>query len=211
MTGHKRKLATALVCGAAAICPACSSPAPPRQQQETTSPKTAPVRIVQFYSSLAAVPRGRSLLLCYGVESAASVRIEPTVGQVSPSPNRCIEVSPGRDTKYTLTATGADGSTAAAEVPVRVLPPAPTPEQTPAAEEMIHMFLATATEVDAGQAATVCYDVRGADALSLEPGNQPASPGKRCLVVRPQRTTTYKLTARGGATTETRELTIRVR
>ena len=50
-------------------------------------------------------------MICYGVLNAKAVRIEPRVEGVSPSLNRCVEVSAEKETRYTLTAEGADGRT----------------------------------------------------------------------------------------------------
>jgi hypothetical protein len=67
------------------------------------------VKILQFYASDAAVTEGNKSLICYGVLNARTVQIEPLKDAVSPSLNRCVEISPARDTRYTLTAEGSDG------------------------------------------------------------------------------------------------------
>ncbi len=187
----------------------CSSP-PPRQA--ALQPEA--VKITHFYASPAVVEHGDKVLLCYGVEHAASVRLEPPVAELSPSPTRCVEVRPVANAQYTLVAKGADGSevTAAAQVKVtaRSRAAAPAPAAEPAG--MIHTFLATAGEVARGQPLTVCYDVRGAESVSLQPAPpQPLSPGRQCVVVRPEQTTEYTLTARGGRKTETQRVTVRVK
>ncbi|HLK69594.1 MAG TPA: hypothetical protein VKU19_39465 [Bryobacteraceae bacterium] len=69
------------------------------------------LKIVQFYARDANVTEGAQSVICYGVVNAKSVRIEPPVDGVQVSPNRCVEVAPEHDTKYTLTAEGADGRT----------------------------------------------------------------------------------------------------
>lgn len=70
--------------------------------------KTKGLRILHFYAAPAAVHRGEEISLCYGVAQAARVRIEAEPGGllhgVWPSFNRCVIVSPKRDTKYTLVA-----------------------------------------------------------------------------------------------------------
>jgi hypothetical protein len=73
-----------------------------------TKPSTG-VRILHFYSSRGALKRGEKAILCYGVENARSVRIEPGLGDLSPSRNRCLDIVPKKDTKYTLTAEDVDG------------------------------------------------------------------------------------------------------
>jgi hypothetical protein len=68
------------------------------------------VRIVQFYAREAVVTEGGSTVICYGVMNAKAVRIEPPVADIWPSLNHCIDVRPARETRYTLTAQGADGT-----------------------------------------------------------------------------------------------------
>lgn len=69
------------------------------------------VKILQFYARDGVLTEGEKSVLCYGVLNARSVRIEPAVEGVTPSLNRCVEVSPDRETRYTLTAEGHDGRT----------------------------------------------------------------------------------------------------
>jgi hypothetical protein len=192
----------------AVLLSGCSSP-PPAKEAAAPPPKP---KIVHFYAGAAAVERGQAGLLCYGVEGATSVRLDPPAGELSPSPNRCIEVKPERDTTYTLTATGADGSTATQTVKLGVVAPSRAAKPaTGGPGRMISTFVATPTEVAAGQPVTVCYEVNGADSVKLEPSPQPPKPGKQCISVKPERTTTYKLSASGGGRTEVADLTIRVR
>jgi hypothetical protein len=72
------------------------------------------VRILQFYARDGELVEGRSTVLCYGVVNATSVRIDPPVEGVSPALNRCVEVAPLQDTRYTLTA-GDEGGRSASE------------------------------------------------------------------------------------------------
>ncbi len=201
-----------LVVAAAAALIGCGSQ-PAKQQAQTAPPE--PVKISFFYAGAAAVERGDSVSLCYGVENAAGVRIEPPVEGVSPSPNRCVPVTPARNAEYKLVATGRDGKEASQVVSVRVLPKsarkAPQPQAASDDSGLITAFAATATQVSAGQPVTICFDARRAESIRLEPA--PAvmpSGGKGCVAVRPQRTTTYKLTAGGGGHTETRQVTITI-
>ncbi len=185
----------------------CSTPEP---QPKAEPPKPALAKIGHFYASPAVVERGARALLCYGVEAAASVRIEPSVEKLSPSPNRCFEAFPERDTAYRLTAVGFNGDEVTAGAQVRVVPRRVRVQNKQATAEIIGEFLATSMEIQRGQPVTICYDAGAAESLSLEPGNQPVAPGKKCVSVRPDRTTTYKLTAQANGRTEVRELTIKV-
>src|SRR5207245_765395 len=78
------------------------------------------LKILNFYATPGAIPRGQKGLICYGVSNAKSVRIDPGVEPLAPSISRCIEIRPAADTKYTLTAEDASGHRAAMSVLVRV-------------------------------------------------------------------------------------------
>lgn len=67
------------------------------------------VKIVQFYARDGIVIEGNSTVVCYGVLNAKSVQISPAVADVWPAVNRCVDIHPTRETRYTLTAEGADG------------------------------------------------------------------------------------------------------
>ena len=74
--------------------------------------RVGPVRILQFYASVGAITMGEKALLCYGVENAKSVRISPTISEVYPSLNHCVEIVPQHTTHYTILAEGFDGRVA---------------------------------------------------------------------------------------------------
>jgi hypothetical protein len=76
--------------------------------------------ILQFYASPGMIRRGESALLCYGVSNTKSVKIEPPAGPVWPAQSRCVEVSPRRDTTYTLTAENAAGKQISKSVTLKV-------------------------------------------------------------------------------------------
>jgi hypothetical protein len=91
---------------------------PPDEFNQTYN--SGQLKILSFYSTPGIVRRGDKALLCYGVVEAKTVRIEPKVDGVWPSVSRCVEVSPGRNTRYTLTAGDAQGHTATESILVRV-------------------------------------------------------------------------------------------
>jgi len=66
--------------------------------------------ILAFYAP-GIIRRGESGDLCYGVSNAKTVRIDPPVGETWPSFSRCLQVSPKKDTTYTLTAEDGKGNT----------------------------------------------------------------------------------------------------
>jgi hypothetical protein len=77
-------------------------------------------KIIAFYVSPVAIRRGETVTMCYGVSNAKSVQIDPPVGNTWPSVNRCMEVTPKKTTKYTLTTDDGKGDSKSAEVTVVV-------------------------------------------------------------------------------------------
>ncbi|HBY59685.1 MAG TPA: hypothetical protein DEH78_07665 [Solibacterales bacterium] len=200
----------------AAVVLAAGCSAPPREAAPAKS-TPGPPHITQFYASPGVIANGESALLCYGVEAAASVRLEPPVEKVTPLAYRCFHVSPKASTTYKLVARGPGGDEVSqtAEVVVRgsaAPAPAPAPAAADAGPEIL-LFLAAQNEVPAGMPVTLCYGVRGASAVRLEPepGEVKVSE-KTCLCVKPAALTTYRLTATdSGGRKSTQELTIRTR
>lgn len=78
--------------------------------------------ILQFYASPGVIRRGESVLLCYGVSNALTVRLEPYPEPLRPSLSHCVRVAPAEDTTYTLTIQDDKGNTKSESVTVRVLP-----------------------------------------------------------------------------------------
>jgi len=58
--------------------------------------------ILHFYASPGVIRRGQTAQLCYGVSGAKTVRLEPQPNAVWPSFSRCVDVSPSKDTSYTV-------------------------------------------------------------------------------------------------------------
>ncbi|HTM47781.1 MAG TPA: hypothetical protein VL285_03830 [Bryobacteraceae bacterium] len=78
------------------------------------------LKILHFYVTPGVIRKGQKALMCYGVANARSVKIEPGVERLVPSINRCLEIAPAADTRYTLTAEDESGSKAEVGVDVRV-------------------------------------------------------------------------------------------
>ncbi len=91
----------------------------PESQQLSDRYGDGSATVLLFYAT-AAIKRGQTGKLCYGVASAESVRIEPPVGEIWPSGSRCVDISPEKDTVYRLFAEDADGNVATAETFVNV-------------------------------------------------------------------------------------------
>ena len=60
----------------------------------------APARITQFRVTPAFIPKGISGKLCYGVENATKIELNPPVEDLRPSLERCIDISPAQATTY---------------------------------------------------------------------------------------------------------------
>lgn len=178
---------------------------PPRAE----SKPAAVVKILQFYASSGLVEKGKPVTVCYGVENAKSVRVEPPVEELKPALNRCFQVTPTRETTYTLVAEGFDGKTISESFTIKVVAGTSAFRQPP----MIRFFGTSAPEIVHGQSATLCYRVEKAVAVSLKPNVQPLEPSEKfCFSVSPSGTTTYILTATGpDGKTESQQLTITVR
>src|ERR1044071_7930283 len=166
---------------AALALTACSDQPRPQAEKKSTPD---PVHILQFYASHSIARAGENVLVCYGVENAASVSIDPPVEELSPSFNRCIAVPAKQTTKYTLRATGKDGSVATKEISVIVEKGAKTPVQK-GTGELISFFVGSTQQSAPGQPVTLCYQVRGVSSLSLtpDPGARLSTP-KGCVMVK---------------------------
>ncbi len=78
------------------------------------------VKILQFYAARGEIRKGDRVIVCYGVENAKALRLDPAIEEVEPSPVRCFNAFPKRTTTFKLTATGKDGREVSASFTVRV-------------------------------------------------------------------------------------------
>lgn len=76
--------------------------------------------IRSLYLSPPAVYTGESSQLCYDVTNAKTVTLDPPVAEVWPSHTRCLDVSPKKTTKYTLTITDGKGRSTSQSVELKV-------------------------------------------------------------------------------------------
>jgi hypothetical protein len=76
--------------------------------------------ILAFGATPAVISPGEESQLCYSVSNAKSVKLDPPVGDVWPSNERCISVSPHKTTTYTLTIADAAGRTKSAATRLEV-------------------------------------------------------------------------------------------
>jgi hypothetical protein len=80
------------------------------------------LKILDFYAGPPTVRLGQKSLICYGVNAAESVRLDPPVEQLHPAVSHCFEVAPRRDTEYKLTVADRAGHTLTQSLAVHVTP-----------------------------------------------------------------------------------------
>jgi hypothetical protein len=166
------------LCLCAALLTSCSGRG--GKEEAAAKPETT-----QFYANPARIPKGDNALLCYGVESAASVRIEPPVETLNPALARCFEVSPRETTTYKLIADGRSGGVAEQSVTVDVGGSRP----------VLFNLSVNAPKVKPGQLVSFCFQSRNATSVTGTPGKfqHGGKVNKDCLVDQPSRTTTYEI------------------
>ncbi len=188
-----------------AVLMTCGEPAEKPRAPGPTA-ESNKVKITRFYASSGVVARGEEVTICYGVENAEEVRLDPPIREVRPTFNRCFSIAPDRTRIYRLTATGPGGEDSA-EFAIQVV----APEAAPAAS-LIPLFLANQNEVAKGQPVTLCYSVEGAEAVRIDPPVRELEPTSRCFTVTPEATTRYTLKATGpGGRSESKSLVVTVR
>lgn len=178
------------------------SPAPKAPPQAKSS--QAEAKILNFYASPASIHKGEDTMLCYGVEGAGWVKLDPPVESLSPAFSRCFQVKPETTTEYTLSIEGASQ-----KVQVEVLPALPPP---PEPDRLIRYFVAAPREASPGQQITLCYGVKDTKSITLTPSSQNYPPSEKlCVTETVQKTTTFRLTAIGNdGSMATRTVTVNV-
>ncbi len=73
-----------------------------------------------LYVSPAVIHRGETAQICYDVANAKTVTLDPPAGEVWPSHNRCLDISPKKTTTYTLTIVDSAGKSASQTVELAV-------------------------------------------------------------------------------------------
>lgn len=188
---------------------ACSLNPPPKQAEvkpaqgnRVAAPAPDPVRITQFYASPPNPSKGEKTLICYGVENATEVRIDPPVDRVWPSLARCLELHPSKTVTYTLTAARGPESVSNS-VTVAIAPPA---------VKIIEVSI-NKLNFAPGEQVTVCYKVEHATQVTLSPGQWfgPHDNALGCISDHPAKTTTYTVKATGaGGSVDTEHVTATV-
>src|ERR1039458_7622882 len=192
---------------AAGMLTGCSSPerraeAPAAARPPEPSPADA-ARFPQFYTTKALVSRGDTALVCYGVENATTVWLEPPRQELSAALEGCVEGSPRADTTYKLTVEGADGKTVTGELKVAM----------GAALARIVNVTVSALEVKARDLVSICYTVENARAVTIDPiAFRGGSARKGCATDQPRKSTTYTVSAVGaGGDKDQERVTVQVK
>jgi hypothetical protein len=185
----------------------CGAPPPPATKK--TELKPDPVKITQFWVTDHSIAAGETIQLCYGVENAAKVTLDPPVARVYPAISRCFEITPQQTTTFTFTAEDTAGRQTQAKATVQVgaaRPAGPAPVR-------ISDVMVSALQVSPGYPVSICVKGKNAVSWTIEPGQwqKPATSEGGCVVDTPRQTTTYRITAHGaGGTADRESVTIRV-
>lgn len=201
------RFAVTLALSIALFISACSTPSP----EKADTPRKNPPKILHFYASEGVVRPGSPVTICYGVEYAETVHIEPPIEDIRPSHNRCIEAKPPKTTIYTLTAEGADGKAEASFTITTDANARPSVEAA-APSTVIQFLMASATTAAKGRPVTICYGVKDAATVELSPKLRELEPSERsCFSASFDATTTLTLTAKSvRGVVDTEKLTITV-
>lgn len=195
---NSRVLRSVLILTPALLLCSCSRPA------ATTPDAGKAARITQFYAREPTLPKGEKTLLCYGVENARTVRIEPPVDKVWPALSRCFDIEPSTPTTYNLTAEGEDRQPVTESVTVQIGSALPK----------IKVVVINSLSVHAGEQVRVCYKVFNAKSVKISPGTveKALTPEHGCVVDKPAKTTTYTVTASNAeGIKDTERVTVSVR
>jgi hypothetical protein len=177
-----------------------------RHHRETApgaSAKGTAVKITQFYPRVWSMPDTDHNTICYGVENAKSVRLEPPIANVWPTVNRCFWAEARQDTTYKLIAEGFDGTSTSESFSIHVTPTPPS----------ITFMAVSHKEIQKGDAVTVCYGVANTKTVKLQPINWPLPAiAKNCVRFYPPASLNYKLIATGaGGEVDSDRFSVKVR
>ena len=183
------------------------------QQKQPAARPPQPGKILAFYPGQAAVSPGDQAQVCYGVEDVTSVRLDPPVAEIRPLTSKCIWFKPPRTMDLTMIAVGADGKEIKESIRVTVKAgAAPTTTNAPAPSTgLIETFIATSGTIAPGGASTICYVLREPAKVTLDPSSgELGSDLRKCVLVRPAKTTVYTLRAAAGGNSDSATVTIKV-
>ena len=208
---HLRALLTAVVF----LSAACGT-RPPEASRQSAAQQAGPVKIAQFYPAEPIVAPGEAVNICYSVENAESVRLDPSVAELTPSLNRCVQITAARSQSYKLIARGSDGTEVSASFDLKVSGAARSASApvSAASGPLITSFTAEPSSIAAGEPPVkLCFQAPNAKSATIEP--KVADFGTAvmgCFYAPTKTTTTYVLTASGsGGAKDSRRVTVTVR
>ncbi|MBN2006364.1 MAG: hypothetical protein JXA21_23630 [Anaerolineae bacterium] len=149
-----------------------------------------PATIKSFEVTPDTINAGESAILKWGVVGADSAEIDQGIGAVALNGSRTV--NPETTTTYQLTAHSAGGDIVAT-VQVTVQGGGEAPGDT-AQKAVVQYFTAAPTAINAGESATLQWEVTGADSVEIDQGIGPVALNGS-TAVNPVQTTTYLLTA----------------
>lgn len=173
----------------------------------STQTANTQARIASFSINPTTIPANGQAQLCYEVEHAQRILIEPDVGERKGATKECVNVTPSQTLTYTLTAFAANGKTTTQQATLIVEPP-PTPPQVRQAD--IAYFAVEHHDGPGGDPQlSLCYEVHDANHAEIDNEIGEAKLNRReCRPINPQQTTTYTISATGAdGTTKTRQAT----
>jgi hypothetical protein len=78
------------------------------------------IRFNSFSAANHLLKRGETTQLCYGVENAKTLKLDPPLEEAKPTYRHCLTIAPTKTTTYTLTATDNAGHTQSRSLEVQV-------------------------------------------------------------------------------------------
>jgi hypothetical protein len=193
----------------------CSS-TPPESSDKAASREVSRAKITMFYPATPVVRPGANVTVCYGVENAVSLTLDPAVEELTPSLNRCFEAPVPRETEFKLTARGAGGDEVMASFTVGVSKDAggPTRAERTTTGPVIASFTAEPSQIASGAPPVkLCYQAANAQSVTVQPKVADLGGAMMgCFYAPTEKTTTYVLTAHGAnGSQDVKRVTVTVR
>ncbi|HVC33883.1 MAG TPA: FHA domain-containing protein [Chloroflexota bacterium] len=148
-----------------------------------------PPQVLSFTASSPSVDQGGADQLTWTAQNFTKLTIKASAGEVEPgkqevdvTSSSSETVHPLQDTEYTITATNA-GGTDTKNVKITASP------------MQIAFFKADPGAIAKGEQAQLSWNVTGATTITIQPGIGAVSAGQSSALIKPDKTTTYTLTA----------------
>jgi serine/threonine protein kinase len=160
---------------------------------------SGPIPAIEFTATPSKIKAGEAVKLVWKVQDAATVRIDPEIGDVAADDSR--EVFPSAPVTYSLSATGP-GGIAKQSVAIIVL-------ASPTAGPPLIDFAATPARIKPGESTLLEWNVQNAYRIRIDPDiGEVQTPGSRTQT--PHKSVSYVLTATGKGGIETKKVDIAV-